>query len=93
MLPKKCRPIAYASTILNLAEQNYWITKKGCLVVLWVLNMFHYYFNEMLIKVTKDHSALTNLTNGNGLWSKMVRWSLELDEYNVFIEHMAGKEN
>lgn len=67
MLSKKCRPIAYASTILNLAEKNYCITEKECLVVFWVLNMFRYYFNEMLIKVTKDHSALTNLTNGNGL--------------------------
>lgn len=40
-----------------------------------------------------DHSALTKLMNGKGLSSRKVCWSLKLAEYNVDIEHRAGKAN
>lgn len=40
-----------------------------------------------------DHSSLTKLTNGNCQSSTMVCWSLKFAEYNVDIEHRAGKKN
>lgn len=44
------------------------------------------------MNVATDHSVLTMLTNGKGLSSCVVHWSLKLEEYNVNIDKRHGKE-
>lgn len=58
------------------------------------MNKFRCNFNEILVKVIADHSALLEilkLTDGKGLPLRMVRWSLKLAEYNVDIEDSARR--
>lgn len=40
-----------------------------------------------------DHSDLTELTKSKCFLSRMVRWSLNLAEYNLDVESGVGKEN
>ncbi|GFT74809.1 hypothetical protein TNCV_2517001 [Trichonephila clavipes] len=40
-----------------------------------------------------DHAALTKLTHGKNLSSRMIRWALMLTEFNVEWEHHQGAQN
>ncbi|GFV82631.1 retrovirus-related Pol polyprotein from transposon 297 [Trichonephila clavipes] len=83
VLNKNHRPIAFASRTLNKAERNYTVTERECLAVIWALNKFKTYFRSRPVKVITDQAALTKLTNGKNLSSRMIRWALKLSEFNI----------
>ncbi|GFT85153.1 retrovirus-related Pol polyprotein from transposon opus [Trichonephila clavipes] len=92
-LIKNHRPIAFASRTLNKVEGNYTVTERECLAVIWALNKFKTYFGSLPVKVITDHAALTKLTNGKNLSSRMIRWALKLSEVNIEWEHRPGVQN
>ncbi|GFT27349.1 transposon Tf2-9 polyprotein [Trichonephila clavipes] len=93
VLQQNQKPIAFASRTLNKAERNYTVTERECLVVIWALNKFKTYFEPLPVKVITDHAALTKLTNGKNLSSRMIRWTLKLSEFNIEWEHRPGVQN
>ncbi|GFS73933.1 retrovirus-related Pol polyprotein from transposon 17.6 [Trichonephila clavipes] len=93
VLNQNHRPIAFASRTLNKAERNYTVTERECLAVIWALNKFKTYFGSLPVKVITDHAALTKLTNGKNLSSRMFRWALKLSEFNIEWEHRPGVQN
>ncbi|GFX88640.1 retrovirus-related Pol polyprotein from transposon 17.6 [Trichonephila clavipes] len=92
VLQQNQKPIAFASRTLNKAERNYTVTERECLAVIWALNKFKTYFG-LPVKVITDHAALTKLTNGKNLSSRMIRWALKLSEFNIEWEHRPGVQN
>ncbi|GFY30589.1 retrovirus-related Pol polyprotein from transposon opus [Trichonephila clavipes] len=93
VLQQNQKPIAFASRTLNKAERNYTVTERECLAVIWALNKFKTYFGPLPVKVITDHVALTKLTNGKNLSSRMIRWALKLSEFNIEWEHRPGVQN
>ncbi|GFW17680.1 retrovirus-related Pol polyprotein from transposon opus [Trichonephila clavipes] len=93
VLNQNHRPIAFASRTLNKAERNYTVTERECLTVIWALNKFKTYFGSLPVKVITDHAALTKLTNGKNLSSRMIRWALKSSEFNIKWEHRPGVQN
>ncbi|GFW35846.1 transposon Tf2-11 polyprotein [Trichonephila clavipes] len=93
VLQQNQKPIAFASRTLNKAERNYTVTERECLAVIWALNKFKTYFGTLPVKVITDHAALTKLTNGKNLSSRMIRWALKLSEFNIEWEHRPGVQN
>ncbi|GFW00904.1 retrovirus-related Pol polyprotein from transposon opus [Trichonephila clavipes] len=93
VLNQNQRPIAFASRTLNKVERNYTVTERECLVVIWALNKFKTYFGSLPVKVITDHAALTKLTNGKNLSSRMIRWALKLSEFDIEWEHRPGVQN
>ncbi|GFY21108.1 retrovirus-related Pol polyprotein from transposon 297 [Trichonephila clavipes] len=93
VLNQTIRPIAFASRTLNKAERNYTVTERECLAVIWALNKFKTYFGSLPEKVITDHVAITKLTNGENLSSRMIRWALKLSEFNIEWEHHPGVQN
>ncbi|GFX65869.1 retrovirus-related Pol polyprotein from transposon 297 [Trichonephila clavipes] len=93
VLNQKHRPIAFASRALNKADRNYTVTERECLAVIWALNKFKTYFGSLPVKVITDHAALTKITNGKNLSSRMIRWALKLSEFNIEWEHRPGVQN
>ncbi|GFY20552.1 retrovirus-related Pol polyprotein from transposon 17.6 [Trichonephila clavipes] len=77
------RPIAFASRTLIKVERKYTVTEHECLVVIWTLNKFKTYFGSLPVEVITDHAALTKLTNGKNLSSRMIRWTLKLSEFSI----------
>ncbi|GFX07482.1 retrovirus-related Pol polyprotein from transposon 17.6 [Trichonephila clavipes] len=92
-LDKNHRPIAFVSRILNKAERNYTVTERESLAVIWALNKFKTYFGSLPEKVITDHAAITKLTNGKNLSSRMISWALKLSEFNIEWEHRSGVQN
>ncbi|GFT79327.1 retrovirus-related Pol polyprotein from transposon opus [Trichonephila clavipes] len=93
VLQQNQKPIAFASRTLNKAERNYTVTERECLAVIWALNKLKTYFGPLPVKVITDHAALTKLTNGKNLSSRMIRWALKLSEFNIEWEHRPGVQN
>ncbi|GFW08726.1 retrovirus-related Pol polyprotein from transposon 17.6 [Trichonephila clavipes] len=93
VLQQNQKPIAFASRTLNKAERIYTVTERECLAVIWALNKFKTYFGPLPVKVITDHAALTKLTNGKNLSSRMIRWALKLSELNIEWEHRPGVQN
>ncbi|GFX42234.1 retrovirus-related Pol polyprotein from transposon opus [Trichonephila clavipes] len=93
VLTQEHRAMAYASRTLNKAERKYTVSELECLVVMWTLNKFCTYLGPLPVKVIRDHAALTKLTHGKNLSSRMIRWVLKLAEFNVEWEHRAGAQN
>ncbi|GFX13885.1 retrovirus-related Pol polyprotein from transposon opus [Trichonephila clavipes] len=93
VLQQNPKPIAFASRTLNKAERNYTVTERECLAVIGSLNKFKTYFGPLPVKVITDHAALTKLTNGKNLSSRMIRWALKLSEFNIEWEHRPGVQN
>ncbi|GFY29772.1 retrovirus-related Pol polyprotein from transposon 17.6 [Trichonephila clavipes] len=57
------------------------------------LNKFKTLFGSLPVKVITDHTALTKLTNGKNLSSRMIRWALMLSDFNIEWEHRPGVQN
>jgi hypothetical protein len=55
------RPVAYASATLSDAQQNYGITDKEDLAVVWSVKKRHFIHGSSALVVT-DHSCLRDLT-------------------------------
>lgn len=84
-------PIAYASRILNKAEQNYNTTKKE-LAIVWAVKYFRPYIYGTHFEIVTDHKPLTWLFSVINTGSCLIRWRLKLEEYDYKINR-AGKRN
>ncbi|GFX19985.1 retrovirus-related Pol polyprotein from transposon opus [Trichonephila clavipes] len=94
VLNQEQRPVVFASRTLSSVERNYTATKRECLAVVWTLkNKFRTHLGSLPIKVITDHAALTRLTNGKNLSSRMIRLVLKLAEFNIEWEHRLGTQN
>ena len=54
----KERVISYTSCLLDSAEQNYSITEKECLALVWAVQRFRTYIWGMKVRVVTDHHSL-----------------------------------
>ncbi|GFV52518.1 retrovirus-related Pol polyprotein from transposon opus [Trichonephila clavipes] len=93
VLNQNHRSIAFSSRTLNKVERNYTVTERECLALIRALNKFKTYFGSLPVKVITDHAALTKLTIGKNLSSRMIRWALKLSEFNIEWEHRPGVQN
>ncbi|GFT85324.1 hypothetical protein TNCV_497451 [Trichonephila clavipes] len=64
-----------------------------CLAVIWALNKFRTYFGPLPVKVITDHAALTRLTNGKNLSSRMIsNGDTVRKEERIRMRHKEEKE-
>ncbi|GFW03979.1 retrovirus-related Pol polyprotein from transposon opus [Trichonephila clavipes] len=93
VLNQEHRAVVYASRTLSSAERNYMVTEREYLTLIWTLNMFRTFLGSLPVKVMTYHAALTKLTNGKNLSSRMIRWVLKLAEFKIEWEHQPGTRN
>lgn len=88
------RIIAYFSHKLTPAQQAYAASEKEGLAVLLAIEKFRPYIEGTHFTVVTDASALTHIMRGK--WrtsSRLSRWSIELQGYDLEIKHRKGREN
>ncbi|GFW54011.1 retrovirus-related Pol polyprotein from transposon 297 [Trichonephila clavipes] len=74
VLNQEQRPVGFGSRTLSNAERSYTVTERECLAVVWAPNKFRTYLGSLPIKVITNHAALTRLTHGQNLSSRLIRW-------------------
>ncbi|GKD07685.1 reverse transcriptase domain-containing protein [Tanacetum coccineum] len=82
---KYFHPIYFASKTLNAAQQNYTITKKELMAVVFAFDKFQSYLVLSKMTVHTDHSALRNLFKKHDDKPRLVRWILLLQEFDIEI--------
>lgn len=88
------RPIAYFSQKLSEAQQRYSATEKEALAVLNSIQKFRCYVEGSQFTVITDASALMYILRSS--WrtsSRLCRWSMELQRYDMIIKHRRGVDN
>ncbi|GKC85794.1 reverse transcriptase domain-containing protein [Tanacetum coccineum] len=90
---KHFRPIHFSIKTLNNAQQNYTVTEKELLVVVFAFDKFRSYLILSKIVVFTYHSALKYLFTKKDAKPHLIRWILLLQEFDIEIKNKKGAEN
>ena len=88
-------PVCYFCKTFDKHQKNYSIVEKECLALLMALQSFDVYLSSTVHKVLvfTDNNPLTFLHKMKNKNQRLLRWSLILQEYNLDIRHIRGKDN
>ena len=86
-------PICYFSRKLDKHQQQYSFVEKEALGLLLAVRTFSVYFGSTPVKVYTDHNPLVFLNKMANHNQNLLRWSLEIQQYNLEIIHRPGKLN
>jgi hypothetical protein len=93
---RKLKPIAFISRTLMLSEQRYSVIERETLAIRWAVKKLHAFLYATLLPfiIYTDHQPLrTLLTNTQPNSRRLIKWILELQEYNFVVRYVKGSEN
>ena len=88
-------PVAYYSKKLNKHQKKYSVIEKEGLALILALQHFEVYLTSNVgpIVVHTDHNPIKFIKQFNNKNRRLTRWSLFLQDYNMEIHHIKGKDN
>ncbi|EYC14758.1 hypothetical protein Y032_0039g138 [Ancylostoma ceylanicum] len=90
---KQLHPIFFASKGLSKAEKRYNVTDLEVLAVVFAVRRFHMFIYGLPTIVRTDHKPLTALFKRTNVSARVLRWSLELQRYNLEIQYVKRTAN
>jgi len=89
----KLFPVCYASKKLSNAERNYSTIEKECLATVWGIKRFHLYLYGVRFVLQTDHEPLKYMNSAKFMNSRLMRWAIFLQSYNLRVEAIKGSDN
>jgi hypothetical protein len=86
-------PIAYANRKFNKAERNYSTVEKELAAIVWGIKHFRPYLYGRKFKIMSDHQPVTRIMSVRDPGSRLLRWRIQLDEYDYEIVYKPGVQN
>ena len=88
-------PNCYYSEKFNKHQRNYSTVEKECLSLILALQHFEVYLASSVasIVIFTDHNPLTFIHKMKNKNQRLLRWSLMLQEHNLDIRHIKGKDD
>lgn len=86
-------PIMFISKKLSGAECNYAVVEKECFAIIWVVKMLRIFLEGKEFTVFTDHAPLQWLQRMKTTNQRLLRWSLNLQEFRFLISDIAVKKN
>ena len=85
--------IYYSSKLLNEAQAKYTTTEKEMLAIVQAMEKFRAYLLEGKVIVHTDHAAIRYLMTKKEAKSRLIRWVLLFQEFDIEIQDRKGTEN
>ena len=85
------RPIAMISKALSGSQLNWSTPEKEAYAIYYTLTSLSYLLRDVPFVIQTGHKNLTYL-NMDGS-SKVKRWKMEIQDFDFYVEHIAGKLN
>ena len=89
---KELAPVAYFSGNFDKTQVKWNITEKEAYAIYKSVKKFTFYITGAETTVFSDHKPLKNFFGGMNI-TKLDRWSLELQEFDISLEFIQGKLN
>lgn len=86
-------PICYASRTLNQHEIFYATYERELLAIVWATKYFRPYLYGRRFKIMTDHMPIKFIHNTKIASSRVIRWKIQLSEFDYYIEYIKGKDN
>ena len=86
-------PVAYYSGNFDKTQVKWNITEKEAYAIYKSVKKFAFYITGAKTMVFSDHKPLKNFFEGGMNITKLDRWSLELQEFDISLEFIQGKLN
>jgi len=88
-------PVAYFSKKFNKHQRNYSTVEKELLALILAIQHFEVYIctGQKPLKIYTDHNPLVFLSKMKNKNRRLLNWSLVLQEYDLEIKHVKGKDN
>ena len=89
------KPVCYFSKKFTSGQQHYSTVEKEALALVLALQHFDVYLGttSFPIRVWTDHNPLIFLGKMKNKNQRLMRWSIILQEYDLDINHVRGKDN
>jgi len=87
------KPIAFASMKLSETQTRWATIEREAYAVIWALQRFRCWIFGSKIQIFSDHNPLTFITESAPKSSKLARWALALQEFNIEFRYRAAKQN
>ena len=85
--------IAYGSYALTKEQRKYCTTRKELLAIVRFRRQFRNYLLGKPFTVRTDHSSLTWLLRFKEPQGQLARWTEELSQYNMVLQHTTGRKH
>lgn len=85
--------INFFSKKMDKAQLNYSVTDKELLAAVKSIEHFRHYLLGRKFTLRTDHMAIKYLWETQNLQSRLMRWSLLLQEFDFEIEYLKGESN
>ena len=86
-------PVAYFSGNFNKTQVKWNITEKEAYAIYKSVKKFTFYVTGVKTMVFSDHKPLKNFFEGGMNITKLDKWSLEIQEFDISLEFIRGKLN
>jgi len=86
-------PMMFASKKLLPREQNYSVSEREALAIIWAVNKFHRFLYIVHFVLESDHRPLEYLQSTHSRNPRLMRWSLALQPYHYTVRYISGSQN